>query len=86
MDGNNRWSVKNNKTQKEGYLAGLDNLFKVSNICINKKIPYLSAFAMSSENFFRPSINFIYQIISEQHNNFIKKLEKTKKIKINFVG
>ena len=86
MDGNNRWSVKNNKTQKEGYLAGLNNLIEVTNICINKKIPYLSAFAMSSENFFRPSINFIYQIISEQHNNFIKKLEKTKKIKINFVG
>ena len=86
MDGNNRWSVINNKTKKEGYLAGLDKLMEVTNICINKKIPYLSAFAMSSENFFRPSINFIYQIISEQHNNFIKKLENTKKIKINFVG
>ena len=61
MDGNNRWAIKNNKTQKEGYLAGLDNLIEVTNICISQNIPYLSAFGMSSDNFFRPSINFIYQ-------------------------
>ena len=86
MDGNNRWSVKNNKTQKEGYIAGLDKLIEITNICIQKKIPYISAFAMSSENYLRPSINFIYEIISEQHINLLEKLNNNKEIKLNFIG
>ena len=86
MDGNNRWSVKNNKTQKEGYIAGLDKLIEITNFCIQKKIPYISAFAMSSENFLRPSINFIYEIIKEQHINFLDKLKNNKEIKLNFIG
>ena len=86
MDGNTRWSLKNNITLKEGYIAGLNNLIKITNICIEKKIPYISAYAMSSENILRPSINFIYEIIIEKHYNFIKKLNKNKQIKINFIG
>ena len=86
MDGNHRWSLKNNKTPKEGYYAGLDNLIKITSICINKNIPYISAYAMSSENFMRTSINFIYEIIDENFRDFIYKINKSKQIKINFVG
>ena len=86
MDGNTRWAVKNNKTSKQGYMEGLNNLIKITNICIEKKIPYISAYAMSSDNFLRPSISFIYEIIIEKHHDFIKKLNKNKQIKINFVG
>ena len=86
MDGNNRWSVKNNKTQKEGYIAGLDKLIEITNFCIKKKITYISAFAMSSENFMRPSINFIYEIINEKHTKIIEKLNNNKDIKLNFIG
>ena len=86
MDGNNRWSKKNNKSIKEGYLAGLDNLINVTNLCIQEKIPYITVYGMSSENYFRPSINFIYEIIIEQHSDFIRKLNQDKKIKLNFIG
>ena len=38
MDGNQRWSEKNNKTKLEGYTQGLKKIEDVINYAISKKI------------------------------------------------
>ena len=86
MDGNKRWGEKNKKSQIESYKIGLNKLFDITNFCIDNKIPFISDYAMSSENFLRTSINLIYDVISSEFDNITIKLANDKRIKINFIG
>jgi len=86
MDGNQRWSKKHNKSIKEGYEKGLDNLLNLVNYCILKKIPHLSVYALSTENISRPSVNIIFSIIKEEYKKILVKLNKNNEVKISFIG
>ena len=56
MDGNNRWSKKNNKNSYEAYSSGAKRLLALSNhIFNNYEIDYISAFALSKKNLKRSS-------------------------------
>ena len=61
MDGNKRWSKKNNKKIEEGYLAGFNNLEKIINYCLKINIKYITVFALSSENLQRNSSYLIFK-------------------------
>ncbi len=63
MDGNQRWSKKNNKKIEEGYLAGFNNLEKIINYCLSINIKYITVFALSSENLQRNSSYLIFKVI-----------------------
>jgi len=69
LDGNKRWAKLNNFTNLHGYTKGFENIKKLVNYTLVNKIPHLTIFALSSENFKRSSINIIYDII---YNNFSK--------------
>ena len=60
MDGNQRWSVKNDKTKLEGYTQGLKKIEELINFAILNKIPVLTIYALSRENFKRKSANLIF--------------------------
>ena len=70
LDGNKRWAKKNNYSNIYGYTKGFENIKNLVNFSLTKKIPCLTIFALSSENFNRSSINIIYDII---YDNFSKK-------------
>ena len=56
MDGNNRWSKKNNKNSFEAYSSGAKRLLALSkHIFNNYEIYYISAFALSKKNLKRSS-------------------------------
>ena len=56
MDGNNRWSKKNNKRHFEAYSSGAKRLLALStHIFNNYEIYYISAFALSKKNLKRSS-------------------------------
>ena len=56
MDGNNRWSKKNNKNSYEAYSSGAKRLLALStHIFNNYEINYISAFALSKKNLKRSS-------------------------------
>ncbi len=56
MDGNNRWSKKNNKKPFESYASGAKRLLSLStHIFNNYEIYYISAFALSKKNLSRSS-------------------------------
>lgn len=71
MDGNGRWGLKKGKSRNYGHQAGIKTAEKIINFSIKKKIPYLTLFTFSSENWKRPKheVNFLFKILE----NYLKK-------------
>ena len=66
MDGNNRWSKKNNKTKYFSYKLGAKKLIDLSKFIFeNYDINFVSAFALSKHNLKRGSylINIIKRVL-----------------------
>ena len=79
MDGNNRWSKKNNKNSFEAYSCGAKKLLALSSyIFDNYEICYISAFALSKKNLKRSSaiiksIKRVLVYFLDQHNNLFDR-------------
>ena len=86
MDGNQRWALINNKKKIEGYLAGLNNLKLIINKCIERKIKYLTVYALSTENIKRTSSKIIFDLIRKKHQDFLNELLINNIININIIG
>ena len=86
LDGNKRWSKKQQVSLLKAYKKGFDNIELLIKTCLELGIPNLTLFTLSSENINRNSINNIYKIIYEYFNLFLNKLIHEKKIKIKVIG
>ena len=86
LDGNKRWASKNNRSVMEGYNRGLDKIRIIMQANLEKKIPYLTLFTLSSENLFRTSINNIFEIILNCFEKFLLEIIDENKIKIRIIG
>ena len=86
MDGNQRWSEKNNKSNAEGYSEGLNKLLEVTDFIIKKNIQNLSVYALSTENIKRPNISLIYDLIRNKSKKLINQLVEEKKVRIRIIG
>ena len=87
MDGNNRWSEKNNYTLFETYKHGANNLFNLTNyLFTKKKVNTVSAFAFSVDN--QKRSKKIISIINKLLNQFVNELltSKQNNFKIKFFG
>ena len=87
MDGNGRWGLKKNRSRNYGHLAGVKTIEKIVEASILLKVPIISFYVFSSENWKRPKseINYLFNLISiyfkKEVNNIIKN-----KIRINILG
>ena len=54
MDGNGRWAADRNLPSIAGHRAGVDAVRRVVEECARLRIPYLTLFAFSTENWNRP--------------------------------
>ena len=82
MDGNNRWSKKNNVNKYESYKKGANKLIEITNFIFeNYKINYVSAFALSKHNFKRGSslINIIKNVLLD----FLSSSKNPNSLKFN---
>ena len=70
----------------EGYNRGLDKIRIIMQANLEKKIPYLTLFTLSSENLFRTSINNIFKIILNRFEKFLHEIIDENKIKIRIIG
>ena len=77
---------KNKHTNLYGYTKGFENIKNLVTYTLSKKIPHLTIFALSSENFNRSSINIIYDIIYEKFSNTFNDLVKEKDVRIKIFG
>ena len=54
MDGNGRWAKERGLPRRDGHRAGAESVREAVETCIELKIPYLTLYAFSSENWSRP--------------------------------
>lgn len=54
MDGNGRWAKERGLERVKGHFEGVESVRAVTEVCCDLKIPYLSIFAFSEENWGRP--------------------------------
>ena len=75
LDGNKRFANKANIPIMDAYSLGIDNVLKISNKLIEKKIKYFSVFTLSTENLQRKSVKVLFNSISHKFSSFLEKLK-----------
>ncbi|MBP8626135.1 MAG: isoprenyl transferase [Syntrophorhabdaceae bacterium] len=65
MDGNGRWAKQRGLPRIEGHLVGMESVRNIITATINLKIPYLTLYAFSKENWTRPKeeVNGLLEIL-----------------------
>ena len=85
MDGNGRWGKRKKKGRNYGHLKGLETVKKVVTNSIKLKIPIITFYVFSSENWKRPKteISFLFKLIKQYFSQEIENvLSQGIKIKI----
>ncbi len=87
MDGNGRWAEQYNLPRFSGHKKGLDVIPEVVEELINNKIKYVTLFAFSTENNFRPKEEKenLLKLLEFALNKIAKEIRKNK-IKLSFIG
>ena len=87
MDGNGRWGLKKGRSRNYGHLRGIKTVESVIKISAKLKIPYLTLYTFSTENWKRPEseINFLFNLIRKSLKTKLKIIIK-QGIKINIIG
>ena len=87
MDGNGRWGQQKNKGRNFGHFNGVETVKKIVKKSIKSKIPIITFYVFSTENWKRPKseINFLFKLII---NYFKQELDRVilNGIKINIIG
>ena len=87
MDGNGRWGEKKGRGRNFGHLKGVEVVKKIVEISIKLKIPILTFYVFSSENWRRPKkeILYLFRLIKNYFDKEIHNIIR-EKIKINIIG
>ena len=62
MDGNGRWGNKNKKGRNFGHLKGVETVKKIVRSSIKFKIPIITFYVFSSENWRRPKKEIFFYL------------------------
>ena len=87
MDGNGRWGLKKKNSRNFGHKQGLKTVEVILKKTIENKIPYLTLFSFSTENWKRPKgeIRFLLNLIREYFNEHLDKIIK-QGVRIKIIG
>ena len=87
MDGNGRWGLKKKNSRNYGHQAGVKTVQKIVEASIQLKIPIISFYVFSTENWKRPrsEVNYLFNLINIYFNKELKNIIKNK-IKIIISG
>ncbi len=87
MDGNGRWGKKRKRGRNFGHLNGVKTVKKIVEASIKFKIPIVTFYVFSTENWKRPKseINFLFSLIVDY---FKRELDNvlSNNIKVNVLG
>jgi undecaprenyl diphosphate synthase len=78
MDGNGRWGIKKKKSRNYGHVAGVKTVQKILEASILFKVPVISFYVFSTENWKRPrsEVDYLFNLINiyfrKEINNIIK--------------
>lgn len=87
MDGNGRWAHERDLPRRRGHRAGADTVGRIVDACISQKIPWLTLYAFSSENWNRPKAE-VHALMLLLHDFLKKKTSEmmTKNIRLHAIG
>ena len=87
MDGNGRWGKKRGRNRKFGHINGVKTVQKIVKSAIKLKIPFVTFYVFSTENWKRPKseISFLFKLVNSYFKKEIKNVTENK-IKINILG
>ena len=87
MDGNGRWGKKRGKSRNFGHKNGIRVIEKLVEFSLKVKIPILTFYTFSTENWKRPKkeIGFLFKLIDQYFIKEINNLIKNN-VKINIIG
>jgi len=87
MDGNGRWGKRKKRGRNFGHLRGVETVKKVVKNSIKLKIPFLTFYVFSSENWKRPKkeIIFLFKLIKNYFSKEITNINN-QGIRINILG
>ena len=87
MDGNGRWAEKRGEMRIKGHLKGVKSVKIVVEEAVKLKIPFLTLFAFSTENWKRPKteINTLMKLLVSSLKDEFEELNKNN-IKLNTIG
>ena len=87
MDGNGRWGKKKNKNRNYGHYIGVKTVKKIVETSIKSKIPIVTFYVFSTENWKRPKteINFLFNLVDSYFKSELQNVIKNG-IRINIIG
>jgi undecaprenyl diphosphate synthase len=87
MDGNGRWARSRGMPRPAGHRAILKVVRRVVEECSRRKIPYLTLFAFSSENWRRPpdEVGLLMKLLLESLAREVSDLHKND-VRLRFIG
>ena len=87
MDGNGRWAAQRGLPRIAGHRAGVDTVRSVVEECARLKIPYLTLFAFSTENWRRPEdeVGALMILLDQYLKRELKTLMKNN-VRLNTIG
>ena len=87
MDGNGRWGEIKKKGRNFGHLKGLETVKKIVKSSIDYKIPTITFFVFSSENWKRPKteVEYLFRLIKNYFKNEINDVIE-QGIRLNIIG
>ena len=87
MDGNGRWATERHLPRIEGHRSGVDSIRDTLKAAIELKIPYLTLYAFSFENWQRPKdeVGFLMNLLSEYLDREFAELVKNN-IRLRVIG
>ena len=87
MDGNGRWAKKRGLPRYAGHPAGVDAVKRVVEACVAQRIPVLTLFAFSSENWQRPhkEVNLIMDLFIRSLKKEVRRLNRNH-VRLRVIG
>ena len=87
MDGNGRWGLKKRGSRNFGHLQGIKTVEAVIKYSLIQKIPHLTLYTFSTENWKRPDseISFLFDLIRKSLKKKINQIIK-QGIKVKIIG
>ena len=87
MDGNGRWGQKKKGGRNFGHINGVKTVKKIVEYSIKSKIPVITFYVFSTENWKRPKseIKFLFNLITSYFNKELNNVISNG-IKINIMG
>lgn len=87
MDGNGRWATRKGEDRSNGHRAGSEAVRNLVQGALDLKIPYITIYAFSTENWTRPKkeVEFLFRLLSHFIEKEVAEL-KANGVRVRFIG